>query len=109
MENYKKKKLSIFAIFAIIFAVIGVICFIGNLINFLKTISYYVSQGYPLGDVLSEMLYSSIYQILQPLAGFGGVSLLLFALNSIIERLPVKCGIEAAEPHVNDRPENLKP
>lgn len=83
MEIKTKKKLSVYVVFAIIFGAIGVICFICNIIGFITTTTYYVAQGYTFG----EIFFSSLYQLVQPLEMFGGVSLILFALNTIIKKL----------------------
>lgn len=98
MENYKKKKLSVYGIFAIIFGAIGALCFIYNLIIFTRAIVYYAQLGIPFSQLLNEFILPSFYQIAEPLATFGGMSLLLFAVNKIIKNLPCKCDENITEP-----------
>lgn len=87
MKN-KEKKLSVYTVFSIVFAVIGIICFICNAIYAFGYIQSYVSAGYPATD----LIFSTIYQVMVPLATFGGISLVLLAFNTVIERLPYnKC------------------
>lgn len=86
MKNQTKQKTKAFLILGIVFGVLALLGFVGNLIEAVRNISYYVAyQGYSLSIVLPSYLY----QVLQPVAALGGISAILFALNVIINRMPI--------------------
>ncbi|MFA0816365.1 MAG: hypothetical protein ACC608_11320 [Anaerofustis sp.] len=85
MKNQKKQKTKAFFILGIVFGVLALVGFVGNLIYAISNISYYVAYGY----ALSAVLPSYLYQVLQPVAALGGISAILFALNVIINRMPI--------------------
>lgn len=91
MKNQTKQKTKVFFILGIVFGAFGLIGLIGNLIYAISNISYYVAYGYALIDVLPSYIYS----ILQPIATFGGVSAILFALSVIVNRMPILAAEEA--------------
>ena len=95
MNKQKSQKTKLFFILGIVFGALGLIGFVGNLIYAISNISYYVAYGY----ALSAVLPSYIYQILTPIATFGGVSAILFALSVIINKnaVPVLEETEEAE------------
>ena len=82
MEN-KQKKISVFFIAAIVFAALALICVVSNMIYYLSTIKEYMAYGYTFKEVTPY-----IYVMLQPLENFGGVALILFALDAIIKKMP---------------------
>ena len=84
MEN-QQKKISVFFIAAIVFAALAVICVISNMIYYISTIKEYMAYGYTFKEVAPY-----IYVMFQPLEIFGGVSLILFALDTIIKKMPDK-------------------
>ncbi len=82
MEN-PKKKVSLFFIAAIVFAALALICVISNMVYYVSTIKEYMAYGYTFKEVAPY-----IYVMLQPLEIFGGVSLILFALDAILKKMP---------------------
>ena len=81
----KQKKISVFFIAAIVFGALALICLISNMIYYISTIKEYMVYGYTFKEIAPY-----IYVMLQPLEIFGGVSLILFALDAILKKMPEK-------------------
>ncbi len=97
MNKQKNQKNKVFFILGIVFGVLALIGFVGNLIYAISNISYYVGYGY----TLSAVLPSYIYQILTPIGTLGGVSAILFALSVIINKGIVSVS-EDTEPEMDE-------
>ena len=82
MQN-QQKKISVFFIAAIVFGALALICLISNMIYYISTIKEYMAYGYAFKEIAPY-----IYVMLQPLEIFGGVSLILFALDAILKKMP---------------------
>lgn len=76
---------------ALIVALIAVVLLINNIELFRNTVSGYTSQGYASADVLKQLVPSQLVPgILQPIAVYGGISILLFGAGIINSKVS-KC------------------
>lgn len=86
----KKKKITSksLRVYAIIFLVVGAVYILSGIYSFFTTINGYVSQGYATSEVLMYLLPSQFLPtVIEPLAIFGGLALLLFGVSEVLSRL----------------------
>ncbi len=92
----KQKNFTMFTVFAIVFGALALISVVFNAINYISSISYYVENyGATYGYTWSSMLMSYFYTILEPLATFGGLAVLMLAANSIVCKLSAQTQSES--------------
>ncbi|MGH4050808.1 MAG: hypothetical protein ACREVX_05565 [Clostridium sp.] len=78
-------------IVASIVAIIGVALLVNNILLFKSTLSQYVAQGYSAETVINELMKSQLLPgIFEPVAVYGGISLLLLSAGKINKKV-TKC------------------
>lgn len=69
-------------------ALFGVALLVCNIVLFKSSVTQYVTQGYPVAIVLKQLLPAQLLPgIFEPIALYGGVAVLLFAVASINEKV----------------------
>lgn len=91
VESQKSKKsVSTIILYtaAAVIALSGLAIIVSNLWMYFSMVSQYVAQGYPKAEVVKQLLPSQLMPgILQPLALYGGIALLLFYCSKIYEKV----------------------
>lgn len=82
---------------AVVVAVLGLASLVNNILLFKDTISQYVAQGYPSGEVLKYMIPSQLLPgLFELLAVYGGIAMILWAAGIINQNLS-NCGYTTPE------------
>jgi len=91
-KSTSTKVMYIAASVAALFAVVLLIC---NIMLFKSSITQYVAQGYPVALVLKQLIPAQLLPgIFEPIALYGGIAILLFAVAGINEKVS-KCLISS--------------
>lgn len=73
---------------AVVVAVLGLASLINSILLFKDTVSQYVAQGYPSGEVLKYMIPSQLLPgLFEILAVYGGIAMILWAAGIINQNL----------------------
>ena len=91
-KSTSTKVMYIAASVAALFAVVLLVC---NIILFKSSLTQYVTQGYPVALVLKQLIPAQLLPgVFEPIALYGGIAILLFAVASINEKVS-KCLISS--------------
>jgi len=91
-KSTNTKVMYIAALVAALFAVVLLIC---NIMLFKSSVTQYVAQGYPLAIILKQLIPAQLLPgVFEPIALYGGIAILLFAVASINEKVS-KCLISS--------------
>lgn len=104
-EKSKKTSSSLILYIAgAIVAVLGIAFLIDNIMLFNSNVDQYVTQGYAAADVIKQLLPAQLLPgIFEPVAIYGGISLLLFYAGFIYQKIS-KCLILLTEAKVSNDP-----
>lgn len=97
VKSQKMAGTKLMNISAVTVAVLGLASLINNILLFKDTVSQYVAQGYPSGEVLKYMIPSQLLPgLLEILAVYGGIAMILWAAGIINQNL-ASCGCTIAD------------
>jgi hypothetical protein len=85
LQKSKKAKGSAALNFAAsIVAIIAVALLVSNIIYYQNTVNQYVAQGYPVAEVIKQLIPSQLLPgIFDPVAIYGGIAIILFGISMI--------------------------
>jgi len=97
VKSHKMPGTKLMNISAVAVAVLGLASLINNILLFKDTVSQYVAQGYPSGEVLKYMIPSQLLPgLFEILAVYGGIAMILWAAGIINQNL-ASCGYTIAD------------
>ena len=108
----KSTSTKVMYIAASVAALFGVVLLICNIMLFKSSITQYVTQGYPVAIVLKQLIPAQLLPgIFEPIALYGGIAILLFAVAGINEKFS-KCLITSTNVEIckceETAPENVE-